>query len=470
MKQFHFNTNKKLVKLNYLLENSKIKSVSPCFQLENSVETVEMSKNVSLFFSLIEKPINLLFSIDQFIFEFSKKTHQQRKAGDFFHQLKERKKLSLFYGHLTRKQIFNIFTKAKKNKGSFSKNILCLLEKRLDVVLYRSGLAKTIAESRQLVKHKKILVNEKIVNVPSFSLNPGDLIEMTSKTGESLSNLIEFKAKTMKISPKSVRSAYSSRFKKTADSSLNYQHSKNFLNYNAKNPFHSQILCKLLIQLLCTKIKSRSFCSLLATLPPSTLPNTKQVHQNQPEHTLLTVLKWKCFSQKRLASFRKSEKHVAPKVGLKPQNGNQRSLYANQGFLQKKPLFWNQNVSGLEKHKIVKQRHSQTHKNSLRVINFKKNYGLVYRKNFLLFLNSLENSQKFQRVLGLNINKFLLKTSFSKQRYKVSPFSKNGAFRFLRPMNFEISYNLLSVIYLYSPQRVNFPFYIDLDLIQRSLR
>lgn len=155
MKQFHFNTNKKLVKLNYLLENSKIKSVSPCFQLENSVETVEMSKNVSLFFSLIEKPINLLFSIDQFIFEFSKKTHQQRKAGDFFHQLKERKKLSLFYGHLTRKQIFNIFTKAKKNKGSFSKNILCLLEKRLDVVLYRSGLAKTIAESRQLVKHKK---------------------------------------------------------------------------------------------------------------------------------------------------------------------------------------------------------------------------------------------------------------------------------------------------------------------------
>ena len=75
------------------------------------INTKNIFKNLSLYLSIIEKPINLLFSIDQFIFEFSKKTYQQKKSGEFFQQLKERKKLSLFYGHLTKKQLINLFNK-----------------------------------------------------------------------------------------------------------------------------------------------------------------------------------------------------------------------------------------------------------------------------------------------------------------------------------------------------------------------
>lgn len=491
MKQF--NTNKKLVKLKYLLENSKINTVSNCSEIENSFQTADMSKNVSLFLSLIEKPINLLFSIDQFVFEFSKKTYQQRKTGEFFHQLKERKKLSLFYGHLTRKQIFNLFNKAKKNKGYFSKNIFCLLERRLDVVLYRSGLTKTIAESRQLIKHKKILVNEKIVNMPSFSLNPGDFIEMTPKTGEILSNSLKLKTKAMKTHPKSVSDSYS-KFKKTLDSSLNLEKSKRSLKNQASKAFHSQILCKLFIQLVCTKIKSRSFWALkkqgakpfsnfqnietkklfffksTKDLNTSTISSKKYSNQGKNQNSFLTLLKWKCFSKKRLAFFRKYEKSIAPKLGLKRKNLNQQSLYANQGCLQKKPAFWNRNVSSLEKKKIGKQRNSQTYKNYLKLLSFRKDHGTVYRKSFLIFLKHLENSQRFQSLLTLNMNRFFFKKSFYKQKYKVSSFSKNLTFRLIRPMNLEISYNLLSLVYLYSPQRVNFPFYIDLDLIQRSLR
>ena len=110
----------KLTKLKYLLEKSQ--NVDSLYQEKPH----ELSKDLPLFLSLIEKPLNLLFSIDQFVFEFSKTTYQQKKNGDFFQQLKERKKLSLFYGHLTRKQIVNLFKKAEKIKGYFSRNLFSL--------------------------------------------------------------------------------------------------------------------------------------------------------------------------------------------------------------------------------------------------------------------------------------------------------------------------------------------------------
>lgn len=165
----------KLTKLKYLLEKSQ--NVDSLYQEKPH----ELSKDLPLFLSLIEKPLNLLFSIDQFVFEFSKTTYQQKKNGDFFQQLKERKKLSLFYGHLTRKQMVNLFKKAEKIKGYLSRNLFSLLERRLDVVIYRTGLTQTIAEARQLIKHNKIQVNNTRVNVSSYSLNPGDVISIKSE-------------------------------------------------------------------------------------------------------------------------------------------------------------------------------------------------------------------------------------------------------------------------------------------------
>ena len=86
----------KLVKLNYLLQNSKISTTSSLWKQKERSESeaqkaVDLSKDVSLYVSLVKKPINLLFSLDQFVFEFSKKTYQQKKTGEFFQQLKERK-------------------------------------------------------------------------------------------------------------------------------------------------------------------------------------------------------------------------------------------------------------------------------------------------------------------------------------------------------------------------------------------
>ena len=95
-----------------------------------------------------------------------------------------------------------------------------------------------------------------------------------------------------------------------------------------------------------------------------------------------------------------------------------------------------------------------------------KNLAL-YRNSFLIFLKCLENHKKFVSLLTLNVKKSLFKRSLYKQK---SSFWKILAFRAIKPIHIEVSYNLLNIIYLYSPQRINFPFFMDLDLINRSLR
>src|SRR2546421_571993 len=85
----------------------------------------------------------------------------------------------------------NIFENTKNYPGYFYQNFFSLLEKRLDVVLYRCGFVKTISGAGQLIIHKKILVNDKIVTIPGYILQPGDCISVQSKNAETVSkNLI----------------------------------------------------------------------------------------------------------------------------------------------------------------------------------------------------------------------------------------------------------------------------------------
>jgi len=95
-------------------------------------------------------------------------------------QLREKQKIRRLYGVLE-KQFRNYYKKAARQKGSTGENLMVLLERRLDNVVYRMGFASTRAEARQLVAHKAILVNDKIVNVPSFLVNSGDVITVRQK-------------------------------------------------------------------------------------------------------------------------------------------------------------------------------------------------------------------------------------------------------------------------------------------------
>lgn len=100
------------------------------------------------------------------------------KTSDYGVHLRAKQRLKSHYGRVNEKQFKNTFSLAQKMKGNTAENLVGLLEKRLDIIVYRLGLASTIFAARQMVSHGHILVNEKRVNIPSQRLREGDVIEL----------------------------------------------------------------------------------------------------------------------------------------------------------------------------------------------------------------------------------------------------------------------------------------------------
>jgi small subunit ribosomal protein S4 len=106
---------------------------------------------------------------------------RRSKLSNYGVQLQEKQKIKFMYG-LLEKQFRLTFEKAEKMKGETGTNMLQLLESRLDNVVYRLGFAPSRPSGRQMVSHKHFLVNNKVVNVPSYIVNPGDVIEVRKKS------------------------------------------------------------------------------------------------------------------------------------------------------------------------------------------------------------------------------------------------------------------------------------------------
>jgi small subunit ribosomal protein S4 len=111
--------------------------------------------------------------------------HNRAKLSDYGLQLREKQKVKRIYG-IMEKQFKNYFEKATKMKGVTGENLLKLLERRFDNVVYRMGFAINRRQARQLVRHGFFLVNGKKVDVPSYLLRPGDVVEVkdTAKNHE----------------------------------------------------------------------------------------------------------------------------------------------------------------------------------------------------------------------------------------------------------------------------------------------
>ena len=106
---------------------------------------------------------------------------RRRKPSNYAVQLQEKQKIKFMYG-LLEKQFRTTFEKAENLKGETGTNMLQLLERRLDNVVYRLCFAPTRPAARQLVSHKHFLVNRKSVNIPSYLVKPGDVIEIKEKS------------------------------------------------------------------------------------------------------------------------------------------------------------------------------------------------------------------------------------------------------------------------------------------------
>ena len=107
------------------------------------------------------------------------------RLSDYGTQLREKQKVRRMYGILE-KQFRSYYTEAARRKGATGENLLQLLESRLDNVVYRMGFGSTRAESRQLVSHKAVLVNDKVVNIPSYQVKPGDVVSVREKAKNQL--------------------------------------------------------------------------------------------------------------------------------------------------------------------------------------------------------------------------------------------------------------------------------------------
>ncbi len=138
-------------------------------------------------------------------------TERRRRVSDYGLQLREKQKVRRMYG-VMEKQFRNYYKSAAQSKGATGENLLQFLEQRLDNVVYRMGFGSTRSEARQLVSHKAIEVNGKVINIPSFRINAADEVSVREKSRKQLriqsaltiaeqygfADWIEVDAKTMK--------------------------------------------------------------------------------------------------------------------------------------------------------------------------------------------------------------------------------------------------------------------------------
>ena len=112
-------------------------------------------------------------------------TRSNRKVSEYGLQLREKQKAKFIYGVLE-KPFRNYYEKADRQKGMTGENLMVMLESRLDNVIFRLAFARTRREARQIVGHKQVTVNGKVVNIPSYLVKAGDVIEIRESKKDSV--------------------------------------------------------------------------------------------------------------------------------------------------------------------------------------------------------------------------------------------------------------------------------------------
>ena len=109
-----------------------------------------------------------------------------KKLTDYGIQMQAKQKLKKYYGDITEKQFRRVYEEAVRRKGDTSENLIGLLESRLDAVIYRSGVVPTIFAARQFVNHGHVKINGRRVNIPSYCVKPGQVIEVKDKSKQMM--------------------------------------------------------------------------------------------------------------------------------------------------------------------------------------------------------------------------------------------------------------------------------------------
>jgi ribosomal protein S4 len=364
---------------------------------------------------LLKKNKKLYYSLDQFFFELTKKQTSSKKLSEFAQQQKERKKLAYIYGGLSKKQLLSVFEKAKHLEGSFAENLLKILESRLDVTLVRACFFKNISTANQWISHKKIVVNNKIVNIPGYLLQPGDVISI--KKTDFL-----FFAKFLKYNIKKMIKKRNNRTLLT-------------MGFCPKKEIPDEVSLSLLSSAVAkhkmlNKVSYNNLKKEVTTFVTSKMANNSNMFKFFIKNLLIN-------------SVEKTKNSYGPKEGsiISPHRVN--ALDTKYQFPKGEPfLRKNKLLMGNKKKQIIKKniffalvKKIQTHP------------FFCYTNFFLLQFKSFLKKKK------------QLKQKLTSMRY--SP---------MKPINLEVSYKILTIIYLYSPQKITFPASINFDLIYKSFK
>ena len=123
---------------------------------------------------------------------------RRKKISFYGSQLLARRALSILYGNLSYSQYHKTREEASKLQGKIGSNFISLLEKRLDTIVFRMNICSTFRASQQLILHQKVFVNNKLINIPSYQLEPGDIISISPKDQQSFHTLVEQSLKNIK--------------------------------------------------------------------------------------------------------------------------------------------------------------------------------------------------------------------------------------------------------------------------------
>lgn len=421
----------------------------------------------------LKKKIRFLFSHSQIKKQLLNIDNSSRRDSPFSIKLKERKKLSIFYGGIDKKFFQKVYLQAEKKGGNIAENILFQLENRLDTVLYRIGFAKTITSARQYISHSLVLVNGNPLTIATYQLQPGDFISLDINLKKKVKDEIQKKIKFVKTY--SIYSMYND-FSSARHGLTLLTNPKTKKLTKARN---------LVSGLQATQLKrSQQFLSLLPDsiflqyighnifkssqaleyIAGSTTQAKQAKSDLYAKPFSLSAIFHKCQMlkkrvkklTKRLLRKKRRLKRIFQHLTFKCRVGRRKS-----GRLKWRLQRWEQKRIPRSRLKKIKQ---NLWKSFLIRLTIKRlTYIPNNFKKFSLRLNSLADQKLLlektrQECLELMVQKLLSRPLVTKRGKQI---------RKLKPFHFDICFQKIEATLLYPTQKVVYPLVLDLELISR---
>ena len=430
----------------------------------------------------IRKTEELLFPLNRYRAA-SKNKNRRDRSSIYKLQLKERKKLALLYGNLSKKEIYRTIQKAEKYRGALRDNILRVLESRLDVILYRVGFFKSIPTARQWIIHRKILVNQQVVTIAHYQVKAGDVVSVDPRKACVLIEMID------------------SRFQETREFESDFEQAEDFSaesDLEQAGDFSAQFDLE----------QTGDFSAESDVEQAAGLSAESDVEQAPgfwpfiaDRRALKKMFKFGIVHSLNKILFRAAKKILESRLTKMKLSGMKFSIMWKRVRTYRKFLYKQRrrylkrisfNIRYDKKFFHSKQKFKDTKKYNRTFLKTKKRLSdskAKYEKELVSYFKKDFISRFFEPIFETieKLQKMQIITSIAEQEYGFKIRDPLFTYKYLlllkreepstlffedidikKPLHLEVSYKTLTAIYLYSPQKLFFPVNIDIDAVKKS--